>query len=203
MKYSRYLDIHFMDNFSDATFKRDVADQKVYQSKKSEYQLCSVMPLSIRRKIKLDVLSRALEWVCNGGELGGKIRINAHGDKTFLSNNVGEKISMEQLAEFLSLNGLKKDNLGDPGLLTVNFAVCYGAHGDQETWMIKKLADTLKLPNVKFTGSDEITRMVAGKLHTRHVPAQSNSKRYIPPHRREIREEFSGSTHKHEYTYKE
>lgn len=202
MPYSRYLDLHFCDNFSGtATFANDVDPQQNHQVGKGvAYRLDTVLPLSIHRNVVIDTLRDKIVWVCQADNDGGKIRINAHGDGCTIYSNTSNKVSMEQLAKFLRKNGLTEGNMGNPGLRTINLGICDSAKGtDVNGWMIKKLADLLDLPGVTFTGADGRTKMGAdGVLRVNNPTLPNPGPGYVIPAKRF--EPFKSSAKKNYYT---
>lgn len=211
MPYSRFLDLFMMDNFHKETFADDVAAQRRHQEDRNvAYAACEIDPLSIRRNVKIEKLEELIGWVCGAdSDRGGKIRINAHGGQQGLSNNKHELVTMEALADYLKMHGLTSRNMGDPGLKTVNLAACWAAAGPKNSWLIKKMADTLAMPGVKFTGAAAVTSMEKGVLMVKYEPwvppALMKHKPYKPPAMRRSEEataRFAGSIFKKEYVYR-
>jgi hypothetical protein len=166
MAYDRYLDIHLCDNFDTPTFAKDVKEQQQHQIGKigaNAYRKMEVPGLTIKRRITNS--KEQIAWVCAG--TSSKIRINAHGSGSDgkLTDGRGFDVKTEDLADFLIANGLTPGQKG--GLQTINLAACEAAHGPQERWIIKLLADRLKLPGVQFTGAPSIVRMDNGVLQVR------------------------------------
>ena len=209
MGYQRFLDVHLGKNFNEATFKRDVAPQQQRQEGKVEaYKSIIVDELSVSRDITLTELSESIKWVCDANsEKGGKLRINSHGNErgVLSTGTQGSGISAEKFAAYLVKHGLTSAAIGAPGLTTINLACCFAASGPQKDWMIKRFADELKLPKVKVTGADAITRMKNGVMQVKYetyLPPASGA--YVPPQRRQmttVEEQFKTSTYKKTYIY--
>ena len=211
MGYQRYLDIHLGQEFTRATFERDVKPQRDHQVdvKKSEYRHIIVDEISVSRNVTLEELQKGIAWVCAAdGEKGGKLRINSHGSaRGVLSTNArGSGTSAEAFAAYLVRHGLNAAAMGEPGLKTINLACCYAASGPQKDWTIKKFADALKLPGVKVTGADAVTKMRDGVLFVEfeaYVPPIGPAK-YVPPHLRTPTTQLArakGSQLKKSYVY--
>lgn len=206
MGHQRFLDIHLGHGFGLATFPRDVPDQEKHQTaKEAEHRTIIVDEISVRRDVTLKALSDDIAWVCAaGGERGGKLRINSHGDtRGCLSTGRGPRgILATDFAAYLAKHGLTAGAMGKPGLTTISLACCYSASGPKKDWMIRNFADELKLPGVKVTGAAAITRMEKGKLMVRYEPYVPAGAPYVPPHKRRLATSvFSGSVFKHDYTY--
>jgi hypothetical protein len=199
MAYDRYLDIHFFDSWTKATFSKDVGAQKAHQEGKvDEYKIMEVDTLAIRRGVTNDYYRGLITWICGGAN--SKIRINAHGGSGKLFDGKDYGVELDKFADFLRGNGLTPENAG--GLKTVNLAACAGAEGAQSKWLIKVLADHLKLPGVAFTGAPTSTRMENGVLHVKVVQPNPPGK-YVPPGKRPVVSEpfKKHATHKKTYTY--
>jgi hypothetical protein len=202
MAYDRYLDIHFFKSFTTATFARDTEAQREHQVSKvgkDGYKIMELPGITIRRGVANDSYGDLIAWVCGGS--AGKIRINAHGDGAELDDG-RSAVELGELAAFLQKNGLTPEKKG--GLKTVNMACCHAADGPEDKWIIKALADMLKLPGVQFTGAPGRTRMEDGILKV-GIPKKPTSGAYVPPAKWPlVSESFKHhATHKKTYTYQQ
>ncbi|HEX8393372.1 MAG TPA: hypothetical protein VF665_13595 [Longimicrobium sp.] len=207
MAYSRYLDLFIANDFHTTAFTRDREPQERHQAARvGEYRWDVIDPISVRRGVEIRTLADNILWVCQADGDGGKLRLNAHGDSNGIYNDSGYGIAADALAKFLKAHGLVAENMGSPGLVTVNLAVCNAATGARAEWLIKKLADALALPGVRFTGAAAITRMSReGRLrveYPRYVAPHLRSGKYVPPALQpKALAMFAGSHLKREYTY--